>query len=105
MDPEVPQLCLQDPRHGVKETWTLKGVWCAWLFECGRSPAHQARRRGCPTLPRRHFHPSRQEAARSLFVNFWRVVVAGNIWMGPKEHNKKERGLGEERGLEVGKTI
>lgn len=60
-----------------------------------------------PTLPRRRFHPSRQEAARSrsLFVNFWRVVVAGNIWMGPKEHNKKERGLGEERGLEVGKTI
>ena len=49
-----------------------------------------------PTLPRRYFHPSRQEAAhsRSLFVNFWRVVVAGNIWRGPKEHNKKERGLG-----------
>lgn len=61
-----------------------------------------------PTLPRRHFHPSRQEAVRtrSLFVNFWRVVVAGNIWIGPKEHNKKRRGgLGEERGLEVGKTI
>lgn len=55
-----------------------------------------------PALPRRHFHPSRQEAALLLFFcNFWRVAIAGNTWTWSKEHNKKERGregVGEEAG-------
>lgn len=39
----------------------------------------------------------RKPRACSLSVQFWRAAVAGNIWMGSKEHNEKERARGSGR--------
>ena len=67
---------------GVAERWEPAGA--------GRRPGLQTWP-AAPALPRRPLQPSRQEAAssRSLLVKFWRIVGAGNIWPGSKEHNKK----------------
>lgn len=97
--------------HGHVLPVSRAGWQCAWIWRKPDAFPGLQTWPATPALPRRRSHPGRQEAVRSraLFVNFWRVVVVGHIWMRSKEHNKKREseGAGEEAGVggRLGKTI